>query len=109
MKTYDRNVTQLGLRHSLNQGEYKLTYLSLLALVPTTVAWSPKVGIVMALYNLLAIAIGKAVIKDPTHGPALPAGNFFGGFGLPAVLACWCLGHVLGLGGIIGLATVGIL
>lgn len=36
-----------------------------LALTPAVVTWTPKVGLVMILCNVIAIAIGKATIKYP--------------------------------------------
>ncbi len=86
-----------------------MTYLSLLAAVPTTLEWSPKVAIVMVICNVLAIAIGKFTIKYPNVGPALPANNFFGGMGLGALLGTTSFGHVLGAGVILGLASLGAL
>jgi len=85
-----------------------LLYSTLLAAVPATVEWSPKVAIVMAASCLLAIAFAKATVKEPSVGPVL-AGNFVGGFSLPAVTAAWSLGHVIGIGAILGLAQLGVL
>lgn len=86
-----------------------MTYLTLMAAVPSTLEWSPKVAIVMVICNILAIAIGKYTIKYPSVGPALPSPNLFGGMGLPALLATTSFGHILGLGVILGLANVGAL
>lgn len=81
--------------------------LPVLAAIPQTVAWSPKVALVMILSNIVAIAIGKATIKIQNAGPALPSPQLFGGFGLPAVLATASFGHILGIGIILGLANIG--
>ncbi|ELR98501.1 photosystem I reaction center subunit PsaK [Gloeocapsa sp. PCC 73106] len=81
----------------------------LAATVPTTLVWSVKVGIVMAICNIIAIAIGKYGIQQPNAGPALPAPAFFGDMGLPALLATTSFGHVLGAGVILGLANIGAL
>ncbi len=81
--------------------------MSLLAVVPTTLEWSPKVAVVMILCNVVAIAIGKATIKYPSEGPALPSSELFGGMGLPALLGTTSFGHVLGAGVILGLAYLG--
>lgn len=83
--------------------------LSLLATVPATVEWSPTVGAVMIACNVLAIAIGKFKIDQPSAGPALPMSNMFGGMGFPALLATTSFGHVLGIGVILGLASMGII
>ncbi|MEO0532702.1 MAG: photosystem I reaction center subunit PsaK [Cyanobacteria bacterium P01_A01_bin.123] len=86
-----------------------MAYLPLLAAVPTTLEWSPKVAIVMVICNVLAIAIGKFTIKYPSVGPALPSPELFGGMGLGALLGTTSLGHVLGAGVILGLASMGAL
>ncbi|AMA09973.1 photosystem I reaction center subunit PsaK [Picosynechococcus sp. PCC 73109] len=81
--------------------------LTVAAAVPTTMAWSPKVAVVMVICNVLAIAIGKATIKHPSEGPELPMPDMFGGMGLPALLATTSFGHILGAGVILGLGSMG--
>ena len=80
-----------------------------LALTPAVVTWTPKVGLVMIVCNVIAIAIGKATIKYPNEGLALPNNSFFGGFGHGALLATTSLGHIIGIGAIQGLAGSGVL
>ncbi|MBD2196865.1 MULTISPECIES: photosystem I reaction center subunit PsaK [Nostocales] len=75
--------------------------------VPTTLQWSPTVGIIMIIANIIAIAFGKSTIKYPSVGPALPSPNLFGGFGAPALLATTAFGHILGAGIILGLHNLG--
>jgi len=77
--------------------------------VPPTLEWSPKVAVVMIIANIIAIAFGKFTIKQPSVGPALPAPTLFGGFGLGAVLGTTAFGHILGVGAILGLASLGAL
>ena len=79
------------------------------AAVPHTPEWSPLVGGVMVLCNILAIALGKTTMSNPGVGPALPNAAMFGGMGWPALLATTSLGHVIGFGAILGLASMGIL
>lgn len=88
-----------------------MTYLTLLAAayVPSTVSWSPKVAIVMIVCNIVAIAFGKYTIKNQSAGPGLPSPEFFGGMGLPALLGTTSLGHLIGVGVILGLANAGAL
>ncbi|MBW4485929.1 MAG: photosystem I reaction center subunit PsaK [Tildeniella torsiva UHER 1998/13D] len=86
-----------------------LAFLPILAAVPNTLEWSPKVAVVMILCNILAIAIGKFTIKHPSSPPAMPSPELFGGFGLPAVLGTASFGHILGAGAILGLANLGVL
>ena len=82
---------------------------SLLAVTPSTVEWSPKVALVMIICNIIAIAIGKYGIQKQNVGLELPASELFGGMSHGAMLACTSLGHIIGAGAILGLATVGVL
>ncbi|WP_199249901.1 photosystem I reaction center subunit PsaK [[Phormidium] sp. ETS-05] len=86
-----------------------MVYSTVLAAVPTTLAWGPNVAAVMIICNIIAIAFGKFTIKYPSAGPAMPSANLFGGFGLPAVIGTTCFGHILGAGVILGLANMGAL
>ena len=81
----------------------------LLAIAPATVSWSPKVGLVMIACNVIAIGIGKATIKHPNVGAKLRNDAFFGGMSHASLLATTSLGHVIGIGAILGLATRGVL
>ncbi|MFM7634835.1 MAG: photosystem I reaction center subunit PsaK [Cyanobacteriota bacterium] len=81
----------------------------LLAIAPATVSWSPKVALVMIVCNVIAIAIGKATIKQPGVGLQLPNAALFGGLSHGAMLGTLSLGHILGLGAIQGLAARGVL
>ncbi|MEA5581300.1 photosystem I reaction center subunit PsaK [Nodularia harveyana UHCC-0300] len=80
---------------------------TLLAAVTTPLSWSPSVGIIMILANIIAITVGKFTMEYPYAEPALPSARFFGGFGLPAVLATTAFGHILGAGIILGLHNIG--
>jgi len=73
-----------------------------------SVAWTPATGGVMIISNVLAIAIGKATMKDPGTGPALPMPAMFGGMGWPALLATTSLGHVMGFAFIFLLRSYGL-
>ncbi len=83
--------------------------LPILALAPATVSWSPKVGLVMIVANVIAIALGKATIKHPNVGLQLPSPALFGGLSHGAMLGTISLGHILGIGAIQGLAARGVL
>ncbi len=89
------------------EGENQLLTSTLLAAATTPLQWSPTVGIIMILCNIVAIAFGKSTIQYPNAGPALPSSQFFGGFGLPALLATTAFGHILGTGVILGLHNLG--
>ncbi|WP_066376777.1 MULTISPECIES: photosystem I reaction center subunit PsaK [unclassified Anabaena] len=80
---------------------------TLLAAATTPLEWSPTIGIIMIIANIFAIAFGKFTIKYPSSEPALPSANFFGGFGVPGLLATTAFGHVLGAGIILGLHNLG--
>ncbi len=82
---------------------------STLATIPTTVEWYPQVGLVMIIANVFAILLGKLVIKNPVAQPPLPMPIMFGGMGWSELLATMSLGHILGLGAILGLANMGYL
>ena len=81
----------------------------LLAIAPASISWSPKVALVMVICNVIAIAIGKATIKQQNVGLQLPSPAMFGGFSHGAMLGTTALGHLLGMGAIQGLAARGVL
>jgi photosystem I subunit X len=80
---------------------------TLIAAVPTF-EWSPKVAAVMIGCNVLAIGIGALTIKHKNVGLGLPSKSLFGGMGHGAMLGVTSLGHVIGAGAILGLATMGV-
>ena len=55
--------------------------------IPNTPEWTPVVGIIMVACNVLAIALGKMTMEQPSAEPQLAMPEFFGGMGLPALLA----------------------
>jgi photosystem I subunit X len=81
------------------------------ATVPATPEWSPAVGLVMILCNAFAFVIGRYAIQNPGKGPALPGSNaaILKGFGIPELLATTSLGHIIGVGVILGLSNAGAL
>ncbi|AKN60450.1 MULTISPECIES: photosystem I reaction center subunit PsaK [unclassified Synechococcus] len=84
-------------------------FTPLLAIAPATLSWSPKVGLVMVVCNIIAIAIGKATIKHQDVGLKLPGSKFFGGMSHASMVATTSLGHIIGFGAIQGLAARGVL
>lgn len=86
-----------------------MIFSSLLASVPATPAWDLKIGAVMVICNIVAIAFAKSTVKIQNAGPAMPSPDLFGGFGLPAVIGSTCFGHILGAGVILGLSSMGAL
>ncbi len=76
---------------------------------PVTFSWSPKCAAVMILCNVLAYAIARANISKPNEGFEIPNSKYFGGMSHASVVAANCLGHLLGIGSILGLAARGVL
>ena len=76
---------------------------------PATFQWSPKCAAVMIACNVFAYAIARANISRPNEGFELPNSKFFGGMSHASVVAANALGHVLGIGSILGLAARGVL
>jgi photosystem I subunit X len=91
------------------QGGTLLLTTTLLAVAPRAADWSPVVGLIMIVCNVLAIAFAKYTIKHAKAGPATPSPEMFGGFGVPAVIGTTCFGHILGAGVILGLSNMGVL
>ena len=87
----------------------QIFFHSILAIIPTTVPWYPRVAMVMIIANIFAVLLGKLVIKNPVAQPPLPVPIMFGGMGWSELLATMSLGHILGLGAILGLANIGYL
>lgn len=84
------------------------TFIAATSSFPLSDGWTPLVGIVMILCNVIAIAIGKSTMPNPSIGQALPMPEMFGGMGWPALLATTSLGHMIGILTIVLLDTYGI-
>jgi|SRR6476661_8871921 photosystem I subunit 10 len=99
----------------IKAGDSNLIHLTLLAAVQSTVpptpGWTPTVGLVMIICNVLAIIIGRFAIQKPGVGPDIPVSKpaLFRNFNLPELLATMSFGHILGAGAILGLTNVGVL
>jgi photosystem I subunit 10 len=83
--------------------------LTLLAVVPKTLAWNPSVALVMLVCNILAIAFARYTVQRPNDGPSAPALPFLGEASLGFVIGAICFGHILGTGAILGLSNLGVL
>ncbi|MCA1994977.1 MAG: photosystem I reaction center subunit PsaK [Coleofasciculus sp. S288] len=79
--------------------------------VPATPSWTPTIGIVMIVCNLVAFAIGRFAIQKPGTGPDLPGDKpaILTKFGIPELLATASFGHILGAGVILGLSNAGVI
>nr|YP_010904031.1 photosystem I reaction center subunit X [Caulacanthus ustulatus]WCH57282.1 photosystem I reaction center subunit X [Caulacanthus ustulatus] len=80
----------------------------LLTIAPNTSAWSIQNASIMIISNLLCIGVGRYAIKVRGLGPGIPILGLEG-FGLPELLATTSLGHIIGVGAILGLNSVGII
>ena len=76
---------------------------------PLSDGWTPAIGIVMILCNVIAIALGKATMPNPGVGQALPMPEMFGGMGWAGLLATTSQGHIVGILTIVLLDTYGII
>ena len=76
---------------------------------PATFQWSPKCAVVMIACNVLAYAIARANIARPNEGFEIPNSQFYGGLSHASVVGANALGHILGIGSILGLAARGVL
>ena len=59
--------------------------------------------------NVFAYAIARATIRKPNEGFEIPNSKFFGGLSHASVVGANCLGHIFGIGAILGLASRGVL
>jgi len=80
----------------------------LLTITPHTSTWSIQIAIIMIICNLISIGIGRYAIQVRGLGPSIPILGLEG-FGLPELLATTSLGHMIGVGTIIGMSSTGIL
>ncbi len=96
-------------------GEENLIESILLAAVQPTTAdtttWSLSGSLVMNICMILGIIIAKIGIQNKGKGPALPLLEpFLGrGFGAPELIAGLSIGHLLGVGAVLGLTNVGLI
>ncbi|KGG23557.1 photosystem I subunit X PsaK [Prochlorococcus marinus str. SS51] len=97
------------IKENNNVAFYVLMITTLLATAAPEFHWSPKCAAIMILCNVLAYAIARANIAQPNEGFEIPNSKFFGGMSHASVVAANCLGHILGIGSILGLAARGVL
>ena len=51
----------------------------------------------------------RATIRKPNEGFEIPNSKFYGGLSHASVVGANCLGHIFGIGAILGLASRGVL
>lgn len=83
----------------------------LITLVPQTIPWSLKTCFIMILSNILCIISTRYIIqsKNIGTGTSLQLNGSFVTFGLPELLATTSLGHIIGVGTILGFGYIGFL
>nr|YP_009500322.1 photosystem I subunit X [Gracilariopsis heteroclada]AXE43484.1 photosystem I subunit X [Gracilariopsis heteroclada] len=77
-----------------------------IALAEYIPSWSIPKAIIMLVCNLLCIGLGRYAIQVRGLGPSIPILGLKG-LGLPELLATTSLGHIIGVGAIIGLNSLG--
>ena len=97
------------MQNSVTEKIIMINTLFAVSSAPATFEWSPKCALVMITCNILAYAIARATIRKPNEGFAMPNARFFGGLSHGAFVGANCLGHLLGIGSILGLAARGVL
>lgn len=85
--------------------------LAVQSTVPDTSTWSWSGSLVMNISIILGIIIAKVAIQNKGKGPKLPLLEPFLGknFGLPELLAGISLGHIIGIGAVLGLTNTGLI
>jgi len=76
--------------------------------IPTTVEWGGSVALVMIICNLLAIAVVRFRLPIPAQGGSSSNSNPTN-VTVIQILTGASIGHIIGVGVILGLANVGIL
>jgi photosystem I subunit X len=85
--------------------------LAVQSTVPDTSTWSWSGSLVMNICIILGMIIAKIAIQNQGKGPKLPLLEPFLGknFGLPELLAGISIGHLLGVGTVLGLTNTGLI
>lgn len=86
-----------------------MTSSFVLAVFERSSNWNPTIGLIMLISVILATLIGRATIQRPNVGPKFPVLSDLTGLSLPALLATFSFGHLLGTGVILGLTDIGVL
>lgn len=84
--------------------------LAVQSTVPDTPAWSPSVTLVMLICIVLGLIIARIGIQNKGKGPKLPLLEpvLGRGAGWPELIAGISIGHLLGVGSILGLTNAGL-
>lgn len=77
----------------------------ILNILPAGSTWSIQNSIIMIICNLVTVLIGRYAIQVRGLGPSIPLYGV-SGFGLSELLATTSLGHIIGVGAILGLKSI---
>jgi photosystem I subunit X len=90
-----------------------LLIYSMIAAIPHTEPWGPNTALVMIICNAFAIAITVAISKSTDRAQpnsSLSArSDLVKNFNSATLLAGMSLGHILGVGMLLGLTNIGII
>lgn len=76
--------------------------------IPATVGWGSSAALIMIVCNLLAIAVVRFRLPIPAQGGSSSSSNPTN-LGVIQVVTGASIGHIIGVGVILGLANLGIL
>lgn len=85
--------------------------LAVQSTVPQTPAWNPQIGLIITGSCLLVLFIASRTIAYPKAGPKmpLPFPSLFNDPSIGTFLGSMSLGHIVGVGAVLGLTNVGLL
>jgi photosystem I subunit X len=78
--------------------------LAVAANVPATPAWSPITALIIIISSIVVLLLTLRISK-PMVGPKMPMLPI----SIPAFVGAMCLGHVVGIGIVLGLTNIGTL
>ncbi len=78
------------------------TLLAVAATVPPTPVWTPTVGIIISVSSLVVLLLSTRIEK-PLVGPKFPILPI----SIPTFVGAMALGHVIGIGIVLGLTNIG--
>nr|BDA97102.1 photosystem I subunit X [Cryptomonas borealis] len=81
----------------------------LISIVPQTAGWSAKIATIMILSNIICIITSKYTTQLKGSQNSLFLNGSFKNFTLPELIASTSLGHMVGIGIVLGLGYIGAL
>ena len=93
-----QRVLEVGAKNPLLQN-------LIIGAIPHTEPWNLNTATVMILCNLLAVAICRLTVSNPGVGKP----DLFRSFSLTELIATFSFGHLLGVGSVLGLTSLGVI